>query len=112
MIYLALGIHRFIYLVTFAVYPDITLIRVSHRCCEHGGGGAPQNLMGGRGGGWLESKHGESMGELKMLSKNTCERVHLMKKLLAISLQASKFTKNELFNTSFSKVLATFSVII
>ena len=73
-----------------------------------GGGGALQNLMGGRGGGWLESKHGESMGELKMLSKNTCERVHLMKKLLAISLQASKFTKNELFNTSFSKVLATF----
>ena len=87
-----------------------------------GGGGAPQNLLGGRGGGGvggrlgggggggggLESKQGESMGELKMLSKNTCERVHLMKKLLAISLQASKFTKNELFNTSFSKVLATF----
>ena len=31
-----------------------------------------------------------------MLSKNTCEGVHLIKKLPAISLQASKFTKNEL----------------
>ena len=39
--------------------------------------GAPQNLM------------------LKMLSKNTSEGVHLIKKLLAISLQVSKFTKNE-----------------
>ena len=31
-----------------------------------------------------------------MLLKNTCERIHLIKKLPAISLQASKFTKNEL----------------
>ena len=44
-------------------------IRVSYRCCEHGWG-APQNLMGR---GWLKSKHGGSMGELKMLTKNSCE---------------------------------------
>ena len=31
-----------------------------------------------------------------MLSKNTCEGAHLIVKLPAISLQASKFTKNEL----------------
>ena len=32
-----------------------------------GGGGTPQNLMGVGGG--LKSKHGGSMGELKLLSK-------------------------------------------
>ena len=68
------------------------------------GGGAPQNLMEGG----LKSKHGESMVELKMLSKNTCERVHLIVKLQAISLQASKFTKNELLYTYFSRILARF----
>ena len=62
-------------------------------CCEHGGG-APQNLIGGG----LKSKHGGSMGELKMLSKNTCEGVHSIVKLPAISLQ---FTKNELLHTYF-----------
>ena len=41
-------------------------------------------------GGGLKSKHGGSMGEFKMLSKNTCEGVHLIAKLLAMSLQASK----------------------
>ena len=46
------------------------------------------------------------MGELKMMSKNTCEGVHLIKKLPAISLQASKFTKNELLHTYFSSILA------
>ena len=38
------------------------------------------------------------MGELKMLSKNTCEGVHSIVKLPAISLQ---FTKNELLHTYF-----------
>ena len=43
-----------------------------------------------------------------MLSKNICEGVHLIVKLPAISLQASKFTKNELLHTCFSKILARF----
>ena len=47
-----------------------------------------------------------------MLPKNTCEGVHLMVKLLAISLQACKFTKNELFYTYFSRILARLKVII
>ena len=66
-------------------------------------GETPQNLMVG-----LKSKHGGSMGELKILSKNTCEVVHLIKKLPTISLEASKFTKNELLYTSFSRILARF----
>ena len=41
-------------------------------------------------GGGLKSKHGGSMGELKMLPKNTCEGLHLTVKLRAVSLQASK----------------------
>ena len=56
-----------------------------------GGGGSSQN-----------------MGELKMLSKNTCEGVHLIVKLPAISLQACKFIKNELLQTYFSRILAKF----
>ena len=44
--------------------------------------GALQNLI-----------HGWGYGELKMLSKNTCEGVNLMVKLPAKSLQACKFTK-------------------
>ena len=44
-----------------------------------------------------------------MLSKN---RDHLILKLPAISLQASKFTKNELLRTYFSRILARFPVII
>ena len=44
--------------------------------------GALQNLMEGG----LKSIHGGSMGGgLKMLSKNACDRVHLIVKLLAIS---------------------------
>ena len=43
-----------------------------------------------------------------MLSKNTCEEVHLIVKLPAISLQASKFIKNELLQTYFSRILAKF----
>ena len=71
---------------------------------EGGEGGAPQNLMER-----LKSKHGEgAWGELKMLLKNTCEGVHLIVKLPAISLQACKFTKNELLHTYFSRILARF----
>ena len=59
---------------------------------QKGGGGAWVNI-------WREH------GELKTLLKNTCERVHLLVKLLAISLQACKFTKNEIFYTYFSSIL-------
>ena len=48
------------------------------------------------------------MGVLKILSKNTCEGVHLIVKLPAISLQACKFTKNELLYTYFSRIFARF----
>ena len=47
-------------------------------------------------------------GGLKMLTKNTCERVHLIVKLQAISLKACRFTKNELLHTYFSRILARF----
>ena len=40
-------------------------------------------------------------GELKMLSRNTCERVHLKLKLPAISLQACKFTKMNFYTNIF-----------
>ena len=43
-----------------------------------------------------------------MLLKNACERVHLLVMLLAVSLQAYKFTKNELLYTYFSRILARF----
>ena len=63
---------------------------------ENMGGGSStlQNLMGG-----LSQHLGEAWGGggLKMLSKNAFEGVHLIVKLPAISLQACKFTKNELF---------------
>ena len=45
-----------------------------------------------------------------MLSKNTCERVYLIVKLLAMSLQACKYTKNELLYTHFSRILVTIIV--
>ena len=48
------------------------------------GQGALQNLIGGGGG--LKSIHGGSMGDLKMLLKNTCEGFYLIIKLPA-SLQ-------------------------
>ena len=41
------------------------------------------------------------MGGLKILLKNTCGGVHLIVKLQAISLQACKFTKNELLHSYF-----------
>ena len=50
-------------------------------------------------------------GGLKMLSKNTCEGIHLIVKLLAISLQACKFTENELLHTYFSRILAEFVMV-
>ena len=62
-----------------------------------GMGGSSSKFDGGR----LKSVHGERMGKLKMLSKNTCEGVYLIVKLPVISLQASKFIKNELLHTYF-----------
>ena len=61
----------------------------------------------GGGGWWLKSIHGGARGgggRVKMLSKNTCGGVHLIIKLLAISLQAYKFTKNEFLHTYFSRI--------
>ena len=43
-----------------------------------------------------------------MLSKNTCDEVHLIVKLPAIILKASKFTKKKLLHTHFSRILARF----
>ena len=56
----------------------------------------------------LESIHGGSVRGLKAVLKNTCEEVHLSVKLLAINLQACKFTKNELLHIYFSRILARF----
>ena len=47
-------------------------------------------------------------GGVKIPLRNTCEGVHLIIKLPAISLQACKFTKNELLHTYFSRILARF----
>ena len=55
---------------------------------ENMGGGGCANTWG---------KH----GGLKILLKNTCGGVHFIEKLLAISLQACKFTKNELLYSYF-----------
>ena len=63
-------------------------------------------------GGGLNQNMREAWEELKMLSKTACEGVHLILKLLAISLQASKFAKNELLHTYFSRILARFEVAI
>ena len=63
-------------------------------------GDGSQKFDGGR----LKTKHEGSMRELKTLSKNTYEGVHLIVKLPAISLKASKFTKNELLQTYFSRL--------
>ena len=69
------------------------------------GGGGSSKFDGG--GGLSQYMGGAWGGGLKMLSKNTCEGVHLIIKLLTISLQACKFTKNEL-HTYFSRILARF----
>ena len=50
----------------------------------------------------------ENMGELKMVVKNFCQGVQLLVKLPAISLQACKFTKNELLHKNFSIILRRF----
>ena len=55
-------------------------------------------------GGW----GGGGRGGVKLLLKNTCEGVHMLVELPTISLQASKFTKNELIHTYFSRILARF----
>ena len=47
-----------------------------------------------------------------MALKVTCEGVHSFVKLLTISLQACKVTKNEFLHTYFSRILAKFKVII
>ena len=67
------------------------------------GGGLSQYMEGSWGMGW-----GGGVGGLKMPLKNTCEGVHLIVKLPAIILQACKFTKNELLQTHFSRILARF----
>ena len=50
----------------------------------------------------------QNLGKIR---ENTCEGVHLLVKLLAISLQAYNFTKNELLQTYFSKILARFYLL-
>ena len=54
----------------------------------------------------LKPIHGGHIGGggAKMLSKTTCE-VHLIVKMLAISLQTCKFTKNELLRKYFWRIL-------
>ena len=80
--------------------------RVSHRFWEHGGGVLFKIWWGGG----LSQYMGKAWG-LKILPKNTCEGVHFIVKLPAISLQACKFTKSEL-HTYFWRILARFLVII
>ena len=90
--------------------PALVIVHIVH--CDLPLPGFPTGVenMGWRGGGSskfdggrrLESIHEGRMGGgggLKTLLKNTCEGVHLLVKLLAISLQACKFTKNELLHT-------------
>ena len=80
----------------------LTTIRwVSHRCWEHGRGSTKFDREA-----WVNT-WGEH-GGLKMVLKNTCEWVHLLVKLIVISLQACKFTKNELLHIYFSRSLASF----
>ena len=56
----------------------------------------------------LSQYMGEFGGRMKILLKNTCGGVHLTVKLPAISLQAWKFTKNELLLSYFWTILARF----
>ena len=81
--------------------------RVSHRCWEHGG-----ELFKIWWEGELKSIHEGSMRGWKCSRKcfwNMMEFIwHLIVKLLAISLEACKFTKNELLHTSFWRILARF----
>ena len=67
-----------------------------------------QNLMGE-----LESIHGGSMERgSEIVLKKTCEVVHLLVKLPAISLQACKFIKNEFLHTNFSRIQVDFKLFI
>ena len=83
--------------------------RVSHRCWEHGVGVGALLLHSphwGRlfkiwWGGEIKSIHGGAWDRLKMLSRNTCEGVHLIVESPAISLQAFKFTKMNFFTHTF-----------
>ena len=71
---------------------------------------ALQNLMEeGRGG--LSQYMGRSMGGIKMLLKNTCDRVDLIVKSLTINLEACKFTKNELLHTYFQGFQLDFKLL-
>ena len=75
-----------------------------------------ENMVGGSskfdGGGYSQYMGGAwGWGGLKMLLKNTFQGVPLLVKLLAISLQTSKFTKNELLRTYFSSILARFKLL-
>ena len=63
-----------------------------------GGGGSSSKFDGGRG---LSQYMGRAWWGLKLLSKKTCKRVHLIGKLPAISLQACKFTKMNFFTHIF-----------
>ena len=69
------------------------------RCPLEGkeGGRARQNLIAR----FKSIYWGSMSGRFKVLSKNTCEGVHLIVKLPAISLQACKFTKIELLHSYF-----------
>ena len=73
--------------------------------------GVPTSVDKMRGGG-LELIHvgrlSRGEGVFKMLLKNACEGVHMLVKLPAISLQACKFSKNELLHTYSSRILARF----
>ena len=65
--------------------------------------GFPQvfrTLEGGRGGGISQYMEG-AWGGLKVMSKNTCEGVHLIVKLPSISLQTCKFSKMNFFTQIF-----------
>ena len=55
---------------------------------------------------------GEIGGGGKMMLKNICGGVHMLVELPAISLQACKFTKNELLRTYFSRILARFKLFV
>ena len=107
------------FITTILLIIKISESRVSHRCWEHGEVGAPQNLIGG---GSLSQNMRGVWRELKILSKNTCNGVHLIVigfisvisfiwQLPAVSLQASKFTKNELFTHIFQGFQLDFKLL-
>ena len=79
-------------LYTMIVVPDWS----THTSNMRGGGSSKFDGVG-----LTQYMGGAWGGGLKMPSKNTCDGVHLMVKLPAISLQACKFNKNELLHTYF-----------